>query len=73
MLLLEKGSIFSMIEKGSIVWYSLAPKRKDIKNGWNKSCGKFSVEQFLFQKFFDVVDITGNTAKNPISGGLQPL
>jgi len=25
----------------------------------------------LFQKFFDIVDITGNTAKNPISGGLQ--
>jgi len=66
-------SIFSIIENGNIGWYSLAPKRKkNIKNGWNKSSRKFSVEQFLFQKFFDIVNITGNTAKKPISGGCNP-
>ena len=46
--------------------------KEEHKNGLKKSCRKFSVEQFLFQKFFDIVDITGNTAKKLISGGWQP-
>ena len=37
----------------------------------NKSC-IFSVEQILFEKFFDIVDITGNTAKKSILEGFQP-
>ena len=66
-VIVGKSSIFSMIEKGNIVWYALAPKRKkDIKNGWNKSCRKFSVKQFLFQTLFNIVDINGNTVKEMI-------
>ena len=37
-----------------------------------KSCRKFSIEQFLFQIFFYIVDITGNTAKTSIFRGFQP-
>ena len=36
---------------------------------WNKIRRKFSVEQFLFQRFFDIVDITENMAKKLIFRG----
>ena len=72
--ILRKRLIFSIIEKSDILRYSLAPKRKKkIKMVQYKSCRKFSVEQFLLQTFFDIVDITGNTLKKLIFREFQPL